>query len=124
MAMTFIRKAAGAISLFAVLALASGHASAHAQLDKSDPTKGATVTTPEKILLHFDDELEMKFSGFKLTDASGKAVAIKAMKAPDKYSLGAMPVAPLTPGLYTVSWTAASSDDGHKMTGSYIFTVK
>src|SRR5689334_2244065 len=105
-----MRTAARSVCLVAMLAFISGQASAHAQLDKADPAKGSSVASPEKILLHFDDELEMKFSSFKLTDASGKAVAIKTTKAPDKYSLSATPVAPLASGVYTVSWTAASSD--------------
>jgi methionine-rich copper-binding protein CopC len=124
MSMVSISRGACAMSLIAVLALMPRQASAHAQLDKAEPAKGASVASPEKIVLHFDDELEMKFSGFKVTDAGGKAVAIKAMPAPDKYSLGGTPAASLAPGVYTVSWTAASSDDGHKMTGTYTFTVK
>jgi methionine-rich copper-binding protein CopC len=30
----------------------------------------------------------------------------------------------LAPGRYTVKWTAVSTDDGHKVSGSYSFTVR
>ena len=118
------RKTAAFLTLSAALMFAATQANAHAQLVKSEPAKDASVGAPATILLHFDDPLEMKFSSFKLTDIDGKAIAIKAMAAPDPKSLGATPVAPLAPGLYTVSWTAASTEDGHKMTGTYSFTVK
>ena len=107
----------------AALLLGATQADAHANLVSSDPAKDATVTAPKTITLHFSEALEMKVSGFKLTDVDGKVVAIKTMAAPDAKSLTAAPAAPLAPGLYTISWTSMG-DDAHKMNGTVSFTVK
>jgi hypothetical protein len=103
--------------------LAATQAEAHADLVSAQPAKNSTVAAPATIVLHFGEALEMKVSAFKLTDIDGKPVAIKAAAAPDAKSLAAAPAVPLTPGLYTVSWTSMG-DDAHKMTGTFSFTVK
>lgn len=112
------------VSVVAGLTLlgASG-ALAHANLVSSDPAKDATIAAPKQITLHFSEALEMKVSGLKLTDTDGKPVAIKAVAAPDAKSLAAVPVKPLTPGLYTITWTSMG-DDAHKMSGTVSFNVQ
>jgi len=35
-----------------------------------------------------------------------------------------LPTNVLTPGAYTVTWTAVASDDGHKSSGTFVFSVK
>ena len=121
--MKIIRNAAGLIALSAMLALGATGAYAHANLVSSDPAKDAAVAAPKMITLHFSEALEMKVSGFKLSDIDGSPVQIKAVKAPDNKSLAAEPAAPLAPGLYTISWISMG-DDAHKMTGTVSFTVK
>jgi hypothetical protein len=123
MSINSIRKAVGLLAMSATLVLGATQAYAHASLVSSNPAKNATVAAPAMITLHFSEALEMKVSGFKLTDIDGKPVAIKAAKAPDAKALAAAPAAPLTPGLYTISWTSMG-DDAHKMTGTLSFTVK
>lgn len=103
--------------------LGANDALAHANLVSSNPAKDASVASPKMITLHFSEALEMKVSGFKLTDTDGKPVAIKAVAAPDAKSLAAIPAAPLAPGLYTISWTSMG-DDAHKMNGTLSFNVK
>ncbi len=105
------------------LLLAGGPVLAHAQLTTAEPKANASVSAPSAIVLHFNEALEAKLSNFKLTDIDGKAVVVKPAAAPDNKSISAMPSAPLTPGLYTVSWTAVG-DDGHPMKGTYSFSVK
>lgn len=121
--MNTIRNAAGFVALSAMLAFGATGAYAHANLVSSDPAKDATIAAPKTISLHFSEALEMKVSGLKLTDIDGKAVPVKMVKASDNKSLAAEPAAPLTPGLYTISWTSMG-DDAHKMTGTVSFTVK
>lgn len=112
-----------AVGIAGLIMLNAGTALAHANLVSSDPTKDATIASPKVITLHFSEALEMKVSGFKLTDIDGKPVAIKAVAAPDAKSLAATPTAPLAPGLYTISWTSMG-DDAHKMNGTLSFSVK
>lgn len=102
----------------------SGLALAHARLLSAEPAPNATVDSPQNIHLQFDDELVAKFSSFRLTDTDGNPVPLMSMKARDAKSLDAMPTSKLAPGLYTISWTAVSTDDGHKTTGTYSFTVQ
>ena len=106
------------------LILALGTAQAHGRLVKTDPAANATVSAPGTIHLEFNEELAQKFSTFKLTDTDGNPVALMSMPSKDAKVLEAMPSSPLPPGIYTVSWTAVTTDDGHKTTGSYSFTVK
>ena len=103
--------------------LGATQAYAHANLVSSVPAKDATVGAPKMITLHFSEALEMKVSGFKLTDLDGNPVAMKTVAAPDAKSLAATPANPLAPGLYTISWTSMG-DDSHKMNGTVSFTVK
>jgi methionine-rich copper-binding protein CopC len=117
------RQAIGLAMLSAALLLSVTQAQAHANLVSSDPAKDAAIAAPKLITLHFSEALEMKVSGFRLTDLDGNPVAIKAVAAPDKKSLAAAPAAPLAPGLYTISWTSMG-DDSHKMNGTLSFTVK
>lgn len=105
-------------------ALWTGEAQAHAKLVTADPAPNATVGAPKTIHLEFSEEIAKKLSTFKLTDTDGNAVAMMAMLNKDAKTLEAMPNATLSTGVYTVSWTAVSTDDGHKMTGNYSFTVK
>ena len=112
------------LSLSASLLVGIAEAQAHAQLVKSEPAKNFSGPAPQSIVLHFDDELIPKVSTFKVTDVDGTAVPIKAVETKDSKALAATPAKALAPGLYTVSWTAASTEDGHKMTGTFSFTVK
>lgn len=118
-----IRKSAGFLGLSAGLMLAATQANAHATVTHAEPAANASVAAPKMIVLHFNEALEAKLSNFKLTDVDGKEMATMPMAAPDNKSLAAMPHALLTPGLYTISWTAVGGD-GHPMKGNYSFTVK
>jgi methionine-rich copper-binding protein CopC len=110
--------------LSSTLALAAVQVQAHANLVSADPAPNSTVAAPKLIELHFSEEIAKKLSNFKLIDTGGKAVAYMAMDAKDAKSLAGMPNGALAAGPYTVTWIAVSTDDGHKMTGSYSFTVK
>ena len=112
------------LSLSASLLFGIAEAEAHASLVKSEPAKNFSGAAPQTIMLHFDDELVPKVSTFKVTDIDGHAVAVTAVDTKDSKALAATPAKPLAPGLYTVAWTAASTEDGHKMTGTFSFTVK
>ena len=123
MLMNTSKKMAAFISLSAMLTFGATQALAHAELVHTVPAAKSSGAAPAAIQLHFSDAIEMKFSSFKVTDIDGKEVAIKAV-AGDAKTLSATPTAPLAPGLYTVTWSAASVEDGHKMKGTFSFTVK
>jgi hypothetical protein len=106
------------------LVLGVGQAQAHAKLVSSDPAPDATVSALKLIQLHFSEAIARKFSSLRLTNTHGNVVAIMAMTAADAKSLSVMPDAALAPGLYTISWTAVATDDGHKTMGTFSFKVK
>ncbi|MEO8313327.1 MAG: copper homeostasis periplasmic binding protein CopC [Pseudomonadota bacterium] len=104
--------------------LMAGTAFAHAHLVKSDPAADAQVAAPKVITLTFDDELAAAFSKVQLGMADGMKINAKSALSHDKLSIVATPTATLVPGIYTVTWQAASTEDGHKMEGKFSFTVK
>ena len=99
---------------------------AHAHLKLSDPAANATITkAPSELKLTFSESVEVKFSGATLTGPDKKMVKT-GPAAPDPKDKSAITVpisGELTAGKYTVSWHNLSTD-GHKLTGSFVFTVK
>lgn len=98
-------------------------AQAHARLVAAVPAPNTMAAAPNVIQLQFSAELAKKFSTFKVTDTKGNVVATNVIDSKDPRVLQAIP-ATLAPGIYTVSWTAVSTDDGHKSSGRYSFTVR
>lgn len=115
-------------SLFAAAALAfvaaGGEASAHAKLVTSDPAANATVPAPRTIRLTFSEKLAPAFSGFELAMADGMKAPVKISVSPDRKTITGVPKGPLMTGAYKVTWRVAAADDGHRMDGSFVFTVK
>jgi methionine-rich copper-binding protein CopC len=110
--------------------LMSTLAQAHPKLLTSTPAEGATGAPPDKIELHFSENLVTQFSGAKLlmTEMSGMAHAPMPVKAKvsassDPKTMLITPTVPLTAGTYKVEWRAVSSDT-HPITGNVTFKVK
>jgi methionine-rich copper-binding protein CopC len=100
-------------------------ASAHAFLDHGEPGVGADLTTsPQRIVLHFDSEIEAAFSGFLVQDKSGHEVArVQGQGDPaDPAVLSLVLPGPLAPGVYKVLWSVIARD-GHHTEGDYTFTI-
>ena len=115
--------AAAALATGAALLIA-GSASAHAHLVKSTPAANAAVAAPKAISLTFNEKLTPAFSKFELTMPKGVDVPVKTAVSKDHLTIVGTPKSVLAPGAYTVSWHAASADDGHKVDGTFSFTVK
>jgi hypothetical protein len=112
------------VTLSLIALFGAGQALAHASLKTADPAPNATVAAPKMIRLLFSEEIAKKFSTFTLTDTDGNPVPTMSMDSQNAKGLAAMPAMPLAPGLYTVSWIAVSTDDGHKTMGTFSFTVQ
>lgn len=122
--MTFVKSAAAfGASLF--LLAGTVEAEAHAHLVTSVPAAKATVASPASITVAFNENLEAKFSGFDVMNASGAKIALApvTLDPKGKKTLTAVPQAPLPPGTYKLAWHVVG-DDGHKVEGVYDFTVK
>ncbi|WP_438299175.1 copper homeostasis periplasmic binding protein CopC [Pseudomonas sp. NMS19W] len=110
--------------------LLSSLAQAHPKLLSSTPPEGADGAPPEKIELHFSENLMTQFSGAKLvmTEMPGMAHSPMPMKAKvsagsDPKTMLVSPLSPLPAGTYKVEWRAVSSDT-HPITGNVTFKVK
>ncbi|CAI8736286.1 Copper resistance protein C [Pseudomonas sp. IT-196MI5] len=127
--MRLIKPTAAVIALLSGL-LMSTLAQAHPKLLSSSPAEGATGAPPDKIELHFSENLVTQFSGAKLlmTEMAGMAhdpmpIKAKVSGSSDPKTMLITPAAPLTAGTYKVEWRAVSSDT-HPITGNVTFKVK
>lgn len=117
-------RTASFIGTAAFFALAVTRADAHAKLMSTTPKADSTVSSPQMIQVHFNEAIEVKLSSLKLTASDGTEIAIMSMNdAKDPSTLSIMPNATLKPGVYTAAWSIVS-DDGHKETGAFKFTVQ
>lgn len=105
------------------LALAA-NAFAHAEYKSSVPQKDATVKpAPAAVVIEFDEEVNPKLSLIAVQDANGQRVDKNdSHLAGDEKHLG-VDLSALAPGVYKVLWTSVAADDGHKLTGTFNFTV-
>ncbi len=103
-----------AMITFAVTA----HANAH--LLKSSPADNSVITTaPPNLVLNFSEAAQLAaLSIQKGSDPQQKLTPPRA----DAAAQISVPLPPLTPGLYTVSWRVLSAD-GHVMSGALRFTL-
>ncbi len=104
----------------------STQALAHAHLTTAEPAQQSQLSTsPERLTLHFTEDLEPAFSRIELLSPAGKAIATgKASVGKTEKSTLTVPVSnPLTQGEYRVNWHVVSVD-GHATSGSYTFSIK
>ena len=108
----------------ALLIAAPVAASAHALLREAVPAVGSTVhTAPQTLILRFSEGVEPAFTTVVVTDASGAHVeAARPQKTADDPRQVSVPLKPLSPGTYTVTWHATSVDT-HRTEGHFSFTV-
>ena len=107
----------------AAVAFAAGPVAAHARLVSATPAPNATVAATRTLNLTFSERTVPAFSGFDVVDAAGDKVALRTSVGADGKTLTGRLARPLAAGAYRVDWRIASSD-GHRMTGSYSFSVR
>lgn len=111
------------VAVAAVVAFAAGPAAAHARLLSATPAPNSTVAATRSLSLTFSERTVPAFSGFDVVNAAGDKVAIRTSVGEDGKTLTGALARPLAAGAYRVDWRIASSD-GHRMRGSYTFTVR
>lgn len=112
-----------ALAAASTLLAVSSEANAHARLVSSTPAANTTVAPPRALTLTFSERMAPAFSSFDVVNAAGAKAAIRTDVSEDGRSITGTPARPLAAGAYVVNWRIASSD-GHRMTGSYAFTVR
>ncbi len=108
----------------ALLLLAVPAAFAHAHPKVMFPTADSVGPSPAMVKITFSEALEPKFSSINVTDEAGKkfntAASMPVTGDPMTLTL-ALPTLPV--GGYVVHWLSVATD-GHRLEGSYKFTVK
>lgn len=111
------------IAATAAIMLISSPVLAHARLVSAIPGNGTTVTAPRTISLTFSERFAAPFSTVEVEDSRGRAISLTKAVSEDGKTLGGSFAAPLTTGVYRVTWAIAAAD-GHRMTGAHSFTVR
>ena len=110
---------------FVMVVLGAGPASAHAQLQSSDPSPSSVLSVPPRqVVLHFGEPVEIDFGSIRVLGPLGNRVDLGGTHHPPGDS-DAVAIA-LPPGLrdgtYVVAWRVISADS-HPVHGAYIFSV-
>lgn len=107
------------------LVLVAGPAAGHAILLSADPADGTVHERgPGEIVLRFTEVPDPELSEIRVIDAEGQAYHRgEAESLPDDPASLRVEVADLPDGVYTVTWRAFSTVDGHVTGGAYAFGV-
>ncbi|MFC3394863.1 copper homeostasis periplasmic binding protein CopC [Brenneria rubrifaciens] len=96
---------------------------AHAHLKSQTPVADSTVdAAPATLTLTFSENIEPAFSGVEIVDGARQSQAISKTSVA-RNQMNVTLANPLASGRYLVNWRVLSVD-GHKLKGSYRFTVK
>jgi methionine-rich copper-binding protein CopC len=96
----------------------------HVNLREKTPSENAVLETPpEKVVISFLGSIETNFSKIEVFDWNGDKVSLKTLVSEDASVMEVGFSKKLMPGEYTVKWLCVSLD-GHKVKGSYIFTLR
>lgn len=111
--------------LFLLLAIIATPAGAHSELEYSDPVRCEVVTTIDRVVLGFGQELATDTSTFSIVDESGRTVAIGGLDLNDldRKTLHSVLAGPLALGTYNIDYVAVNVLDGDALSGSIPFVV-
>jgi copper transport protein len=102
----------------------TGVASAHANLLSSNPAGGSTLqSAPTQLVLNYSEEPDPQLSQVELLNSSGATVDTGTPTLQGQKTLVVPITGDMPDGVYTVSWSAVSVDDGHTTTDSFSFGV-
>ena len=107
------------------LLLPSDTAFAHANLARASPAPNSVLDkAPSRVAIWFTEPIEPSLSEIQVLDAQGSRVddgdSIVDANDPLAMSVG---LGPILEGTYTVAWTNVSTVDGHRVRGSFVFSV-
>jgi methionine-rich copper-binding protein CopC len=95
----------------------------HRKLDRSDPVANATLATaPTAVRLWFSQAVALPVTKVAITDATQRAVAVRALeRGPDGAVIAPLPA--IGAGRDTVAWRTMAKD-GHVVKGEFAFIVR
>lgn len=99
-------------------------AAAHTALVDAEPAPGARLPSPPaEVRLTFNETLQPGSTFAIFGEVFNEIEGVEPQVNPDAPEQMAATIPPLDPGTYTVQWVAVS-DDGHKVKGSYSFSIQ
>ena len=105
------------------IVLAAGPAAAHATLLQTTPPNEEVVErAPGKIDLRFSEAVRASSGGIKVFGPEGDRADRGSVQRAEGGTILSAPVDAGSRGTYTVAWRV-TSDDGHTITGSFVFHV-
>ncbi|MDQ2716071.1 MAG: copper resistance protein CopC [Chloroflexota bacterium] len=109
-----------------IVFLFPGVSEAHAILLRSDPAKDAVLqASPTRVQMWFSEDLNPTFSTAAVVNGKNQRVdrhdARVSSGDPHEMDLSLAPNLP--PAVYIVIWRSDSNDDGHVLSGSFLFKV-
>ena len=107
------------------LAATPGVASAHAQLESSEPGQSAVLLVPPtRVVLHFGEPVEIDFGSLRVIGPGGARVDDGTAHYPggDTHAVTTTLPVNLSDGTYIVAWRVVSADS-HPVHGAYVFSV-
>ena len=114
-----------AAAVFFLLASPQGDAAAHANLSRAEPAPNSELPdSPERIVLWFSEGIEPDLADIRVLNAQGDSVDnddVSTQGNPVESVFVSLPT--LENGTYTVSWANVSTVDGHRVRGSFLFSV-
>jgi methionine-rich copper-binding protein CopC len=112
------------VVIFSLMLTVVPSAFAHAHPKTMVPAPDSTGPAPSKISITFSEAVEPKFSSIKLTNIEGKpADPETSAPVPGDPTTITLAASSLPAGTYVVHWVDVSVD-GHRLQGSYQFTVR
>jgi len=117
------------IGLFLLILFSSAwaipSARAHALLVRSNPAANAALdVSPVQVEIFFSEPLEEKLSSIKVFDSNNLSVDVGDVRVdPTDPTRLTVSLHSLNDGVYTVTWKAVSSVDGHQTVGTFPFAV-
>ena len=112
------------IVIAALMLAVAPSAFAHAHPKSMTPAPDSTGPAPSKISITFSEAVEPKFSSIKLTNLEDKSADPEtSAPVPGDPTTITLAVPSLPAGTYVVHWVNVSVD-GHRLQGSYKFTVR
>ncbi|MCU1358390.1 MAG: Copper resistance protein CopC [Acidimicrobiales bacterium] len=104
-----------------VVLVPAGTASAHAELESSNPADGSVLkAAPSSVSLQFSESVSVRSDGVRVVDATSRRV--DRSKAEGSGNRVTVPLGKLATGSYLVSWRVISAD-GHPVRGAFTFSV-
>ena len=101
----------------------SGSASAHAELDRTEPVQGAVLTAPPRVVvLHFTEPVSAQFATVRVAGPDGGRVDTGTVRVRGSAVTAALRGGQADGGTYTVVWRVVA-DDNHPISGRFSFAV-